>query len=97
LFFVYIDLLPISLPNLNPGLIPNRKVDLSDGQYRFFRSNLPLLFLVSSIFLLLSFGIKKLFNYSIKPRLYFYLIFSIIFLIFINGSCIIFIFIIVII
>lgn len=36
-----------------------RKVDVTDGQYRFFRNELPLLALAACTFLLLSHAVRR--------------------------------------
>lgn len=76
---------------LRDGWIPGRKVDLWDSQYRFFRSQIPLLAMAAIIFVALSQTIRWISKNNVSVRLWFYTIFSFGFLLFCNGASIFFI------
>ncbi|GAA5797045.1 hypothetical protein HPULCUR_002423 [Helicostylum pulchrum] len=83
-YFLYSNL-------LSEGWIFDRKVDNSDLQYSQFRNQLPLLFIVASVYILLSHIYRSIMN--AKPKTlnqnYFYLFGSILFLTTLHGtSCI---------
>ncbi|GAM17403.1 hypothetical protein SAMD00019534_005780 [Acytostelium subglobosum LB1] len=72
-----------------PGWFIGRKQDLSDSQYRTWRGNFPLLSIGLSIFIALSTIIRKYGGSSINninSRLLYYIIASLLFLLFVHGS-----------
>ncbi|KAI4357796.1 hypothetical protein L6164_001722 [Bauhinia variegata] len=77
---------------LRPGwLISRHPNDLSDAQWRNFRRNLPILTLVFGIFSLLAKTMKTIFILKAKGMSIVWLLFSLTYLSYLHGACIIFI------
>ncbi|KAL4324902.1 hypothetical protein GQ457_11G006840 [Hibiscus cannabinus] len=71
---------------------PPRLNDVSDAQWRNFRSNLPILSLVFGIFTLLANICRKLFRLRARGMSILWLFLSLIYLSYLHGVCILFIF-----
>eukprot|EP01100_Stratorugosa_tubuloviscum_P014000 TRINITY_DN7252_c0_g1_i1.p1 TRINITY_DN7252_c0_g1~~TRINITY_DN7252_c0_g1_i1.p1 ORF type:complete len:597 (+),score=141.67 TRINITY_DN7252_c0_g1_i1:46-1791(+) len=96
-----------SFEHLEQGWFMGRKQDLSDSQWRDWRKSFPLLFVILSIFVIISNFIKYIFesvdsltpvnrrNSQFKARLFYYVFFSIIFIAVLHGSAFLKIFVII--
>ncbi|KAK8651121.1 hypothetical protein V6N13_140735 [Hibiscus sabdariffa] len=71
---------------------PPRLNDVSDAQWRNFRSNLPILSLVFGIFTLLANICRKLFHLRARGMSILWLWLSLIYISYLHGACILFIF-----
>ncbi|CAL0318088.1 unnamed protein product [Lupinus luteus] len=72
-------------------LIPNHLNDMSDSQWRNFRGNLPVLTLVFGIFTLLANLMRAFFNLKVRGMSIVWLLFSLAYLSYLHGACVIFI------
>lgn len=79
------------LHGLRPGwLIAHYLNDVSDAQWRNFRGNIPVLTLVFAIFTLLA-NFMRAFNLRVKGMSIVWLLFSLAYLSYLHGACIVFI------
>ncbi|CAI8601590.1 unnamed protein product [Vicia faba] len=77
---------------LRPGwLIPHHLNDVSDAQWRNFRGNLPVLTLVFGIFTLLANLMRAFFNFKVRGMSFVWLLFSLAYLSYLHGACVIFV------
>ncbi|KAK7343407.1 hypothetical protein VNO77_12121 [Canavalia gladiata] len=77
---------------LRPGwLIPRHLNDVSDAQWRNFRGNLPVLTLVFGIFTLLASLMRASFNLKVRGMSIVWLLFSLAYLSYLHGACIVFV------
>ncbi|KAE9615383.1 putative membrane bound O-acyl transferase, MBOAT [Lupinus albus] len=72
-------------------LIPNYLNDMSDAQWRNFRGNIPVLTLVFGIFTLLANSMRAFFNLKVGGMSIVWLLFSLVYLLYLHGACVIFI------
>ncbi|XP_019430164.1 PREDICTED: putative membrane-bound O-acyltransferase C24H6.01c isoform X1 [Lupinus angustifolius] len=71
--------------------IPNYLNDMSDAQWRNFRGNIPVLTLVFGIFTLLANLTRAFFNLKVGGMSIVWLLFSLAYLLYLHGACVIFI------
>ncbi|KAK7390873.1 hypothetical protein VNO78_19031 [Psophocarpus tetragonolobus] len=80
------------LYSLRPGwLIAHHLNDVSDAQWRNLRGNIPVLTLVFGIFTLLANLMRAFFNLRVKGMSIVWLLFSLAYLSYLHGACIVFI------
>ncbi|KAJ0231559.1 MBOAT protein [Hirschfeldia incana] len=83
----------LKLRGLSPSgwLIPNRRNDVSDAQWRNFRGNLPILSFVFAVFTLIANGSRSLFNLKAKGMGILWLSLSLVYLTYLHGACVVYI------
>ncbi|XP_022567973.2 membrane-bound O-acyltransferase gup1-like isoform X1 [Brassica napus] len=82
----------LTLRGLAPGwLIPSRRNDVSDAQWRNFRGNLPILSFVFAVFTVIANGSRSLFKLKAKGMTILWLFLSLVYLTYLHGACVIFI------
>nr|VDD29961.1 unnamed protein product [Brassica oleracea] len=82
----------LKLRGLAPGwLIPSRRNDVSDAQWRNFRGNLPILSFVFAVFTVIANGSRSLFKLKAKGMTILWLFLSLVYLTYLHGACVIFI------
>ncbi|KAL9235783.1 hypothetical protein vseg_010519 [Gypsophila vaccaria] len=76
---------------LRPGWIADRLNDVSDGQWRNFRGNLPILTAVFGAFTLVAMALRKIYHLRASGMSIVWLFISLIYLIYLHGACVVFI------
>ncbi|XP_056687149.1 membrane-bound O-acyltransferase gup1 isoform X2 [Spinacia oleracea] len=79
------------LRGLRPGWLANRLNDVSDGQWRNFRGNIPILSAVFGAFTALATSLRKFYHLRASGMSIVWLLISLIYLIYLHGACILFI------
>ncbi|KMZ65078.1 putative Glycerol uptake protein [Zostera marina] len=82
----------MDLKGLRAGWISNRLNDFSDAQWRNFRGNLPILTIVLGIFTLIANTLRFFFQLKSREMAIIWFCLSLIYLIYLHGACIVFIF-----
>ncbi|OAE27328.1 hypothetical protein AXG93_2817s1330 [Marchantia polymorpha subsp. ruderalis] len=76
---------------LKQGWIMNRKVDLSDSQWRNFRSNLPVLAVVMGSFTAVGQILRSTFQLRRRGMSWFWLTLSLVYIVYLHGASVLFI------
>ncbi|XP_021740623.1 putative membrane-bound O-acyltransferase C24H6.01c isoform X1 [Chenopodium quinoa] len=76
---------------LRPGWLANRLNDVSDGQWRNFRGNIPILSAVFGAFTVLATSLQKTCQLRANGMSIVWLMVSLIYLIYLHGACVLFI------
>ncbi|KAL2931911.1 putative membrane-bound O-acyltransferase C24H6.01c [Bienertia sinuspersici] len=79
------------LRGLRPGWLANRLNDVSDGQWRNFRGNMPILTAVFGAFTLVATSLRKAYHLRSGGMSIVWLVVSLIYLIYLHGACILYI------
>lgn len=79
------------LYGLRRGWIFARPNDVSDGQWRNFRENLPILTIVFGIFTLVANLLRRSFSLRAKGMSFSWIVISLAYLFYLHGTCILFI------
>ncbi|KAJ3681384.1 hypothetical protein LUZ60_015873 [Juncus effusus] len=80
------------LHGLNYGWLGSRFNDISDPQWRNFRANLPILTFVMGVFVIFTNVLRYLYNLRGKGMSVMWILLSLIYLLYLHGACVAFIF-----